>query len=48
MVTDELYHQARTHYGKDPALKALNDVITSFYSTLSDKYQTQEQLIEPA
>jgi transcriptional regulator with XRE-family HTH domain len=37
MVTDELYHQARTHYGKDPALNALNDVITSFYTTINDK-----------
>jgi transcriptional regulator with XRE-family HTH domain len=37
MVTDELYHQAHTHYGKDPALKALNHVITSFYTTISNK-----------
>jgi hypothetical protein len=37
MITDELYHQARTQYGKDPALKALNDVITSFYTTISHK-----------
>jgi transcriptional regulator with XRE-family HTH domain len=37
MITVELYHQARTHYGKDPALNALNDVITSFYTTINDK-----------
>ena len=37
MVTDELYHEARKHYGNDPAINALNDVITSFYTSISDR-----------
>ena len=37
LFADELYHEARTHYGNDPAISALNDVITSFYSSISDK-----------
>ena len=36
-VADELYHEARTQYGNDPAISALNDVIASFYSSISDK-----------
>ncbi|MGH3873917.1 MAG: helix-turn-helix domain-containing protein [Pseudonocardiaceae bacterium] len=28
MITDELYHAARTRYGDDPAITALNDVIS--------------------
>jgi hypothetical protein len=37
MVADELYSVARAQYGDDPAISALNDVITSFYASLSDR-----------
>jgi hypothetical protein len=37
MVTDELYHEARKQYGDDPAFNALNDVIASFYTSISDR-----------
>ncbi|MGH3772150.1 MAG: helix-turn-helix domain-containing protein [Pseudonocardiaceae bacterium] len=37
MITDELYHQARTRYGDDPAINTLNDVITSFYTSISNR-----------
>jgi transcriptional regulator with XRE-family HTH domain len=37
MITDELYHEARTQFGDDPAINALNDVITSFYTSISDR-----------
>ena len=37
MVTDELYHEARKQYGGDPAFNALNDVIASFYTSISDR-----------
>ncbi|HET9253591.1 MAG TPA: helix-turn-helix transcriptional regulator [Pseudonocardiaceae bacterium] len=36
-VTDELYHEARNRYRKDPAINALNDVIASFYASINDK-----------
>ncbi len=36
-VTDELYHQARTRYHNDPAISALNDVIASFYTSISNR-----------
>lgn len=36
MVTDELYREARKKFGDDPAINALNDVITSFYISISD------------
>jgi transcriptional regulator with XRE-family HTH domain len=37
-VADELYHQARARYGNDPAINALNDVIASFYTSISSKH----------
>jgi hypothetical protein len=37
MVVDELYHEARASYGDDPAISALNDVIASFYTSISDR-----------
>ncbi|MGH3833656.1 MAG: helix-turn-helix domain-containing protein [Pseudonocardiaceae bacterium] len=37
MVTDELYHEACTRYRDDPATTALNNVITSFYTSISDR-----------
>jgi hypothetical protein len=37
MVTDELYHEIRAQYGDDPAVNALNDVITSFYTSISGR-----------
>jgi transcriptional regulator with XRE-family HTH domain len=37
MITDELYHEARKQYGDDPAINALYDVITSFYTSISDR-----------
>ena len=37
MVTDELYHEARKSYRDDPAITALNDVITSFYTSISNR-----------
>lgn len=37
MVTDELYHEVRKHYRDDPATTALNDIITSFYTSISDR-----------
>jgi transcriptional regulator with XRE-family HTH domain len=37
MITDELYHEARTQFGDDPAINALNDVIASFYTSISDR-----------
>lgn len=37
MVTDELYHEARNQYGNDPAISALNDVIASIYTSISDR-----------
>ena len=36
-VADELYHEAHTRYGDDPAINALNDVIASFYTSVSDR-----------
>ena len=36
-VADELYHEARAHYGDDPAINALNDVVASFYASVSDR-----------
>lgn len=36
-VADELYHEARAHYGDDSAINALNDVIASFYASVSDR-----------
>lgn len=36
-VADELYHEARAQYGDDPAIGALNDVIASFYASVSDR-----------
>lgn len=33
-VADELRHEARARYGNDPAISALNDVITSFYASV--------------
>jgi DNA-binding XRE family transcriptional regulator len=36
-VADELYHQARAQYGDDPAISALNDVIASFYASISER-----------
>jgi hypothetical protein len=37
MVTDELHHEARKLFGGDPAINALNDVMTSFYTSISDR-----------
>ena len=37
MVTDELHHEIRNLFGDDPATNALNDVITTFYTTISDR-----------
>ena len=37
MVTDELYHEARRQFGDDPAISALNDVIASFYTSISNR-----------
>lgn len=37
MVTDELYNQAREKYGNDPAIKSLNDVVASFYASISER-----------
>jgi hypothetical protein len=37
MVTDELHHEARKLFGDDPAINALNDVITSFYTSISER-----------
>jgi tetratricopeptide (TPR) repeat protein len=37
MITDELYHEARTQFGDDPAINALNNVIASFYTSISDR-----------
>ncbi len=37
MITDELYHEARTQFGDDPAINDLNDVIASFYTSISDR-----------
>jgi tetratricopeptide (TPR) repeat protein len=37
MVTDELHHETRKLYGDDPAINALNEVITSFYTSISDR-----------
>jgi transcriptional regulator with XRE-family HTH domain len=37
MVTDELYHEVRKQFGDDPAINALNDVIASFYTSISDR-----------
>ncbi|HZA18083.1 MAG TPA: helix-turn-helix transcriptional regulator [Pseudonocardiaceae bacterium] len=36
-VVDELYHEARAQYGDDPAISALNNVIASFYASISHK-----------
>jgi hypothetical protein len=36
-VADELYHEARAYYGDEPAINALNDVIASFYASVSDR-----------
>lgn len=36
-VADELYHETRARYGEDSAINALNDVIASFYASISDK-----------
>lgn len=40
MVADELHHVARAQYGSDPAIGALNDVISSFYKSIQDKAAT--------
>jgi transcriptional regulator with XRE-family HTH domain len=37
-VANELYHEARTRYGNDPAITALNDIIASFYASISPKH----------
>ncbi|MBV9141650.1 MAG: hypothetical protein JO115_12160 [Pseudonocardiales bacterium] len=37
MITDELYHEAHTQFGNDPAINALNDVITSFYTSIANR-----------
>ncbi|MGH3976859.1 MAG: helix-turn-helix domain-containing protein [Pseudonocardiaceae bacterium] len=37
IVTGELYHEARAHFGDDPAINALNDVIASFYASVSHR-----------
>ncbi|MDQ3763647.1 MAG: hypothetical protein M3460_19100 [Actinomycetota bacterium] len=37
IVADELYHQGRAQYRDDPAISALNNVIASFYASVSDK-----------
>jgi transcriptional regulator with XRE-family HTH domain len=37
MITDELHHEARKLFGDDPAINALNDIIASFYTTISDR-----------
>ncbi len=37
IVTDELYHEARAHNSDDPAINALNDVIASFYASVSNR-----------
>ncbi len=37
MVTDELHHEACRLYGDDSATNALNDVITSFYTSISER-----------
>ncbi len=37
-VAYELYHEARARHGEDPAISALNDVISSFYASISDKH----------
>ena len=37
MITDELYHEARTQFGDDPAISALNNVIASCYTSISDR-----------
>lgn len=37
MVTDELYHEARKQFGDDPAINALNEVVTSFYTRRSGR-----------
>jgi transcriptional regulator with XRE-family HTH domain len=37
MITDELYHEARTQFGDDPAINALNDVIAPFYTSISNR-----------
>ncbi len=36
-IADELYHQARARYRNDPAITALNEVIASFYASISDR-----------
>lgn len=36
-VADELYHETRARYGDDPAISALNDVIASFYASITDR-----------
>jgi hypothetical protein len=36
-VADELYHETRAQYGDDPATSALNDVIASFYASITDR-----------
>jgi tetratricopeptide (TPR) repeat protein len=36
-VADELYHEARARYNNDPAIKALNNVIASFYTSINDR-----------
>jgi hypothetical protein len=35
MITDELYHEARAHYGDDPAINALNDYLSINYGVLA-------------
>jgi transcriptional regulator with XRE-family HTH domain len=36
-VADELHHETHAQYGDDPAISTLNDVIASFYASLSDR-----------
>jgi tetratricopeptide (TPR) repeat protein len=36
-LVGELYHEARTHYGNDPAISPLNDVIAFFSTSISHK-----------
>ncbi|MGB9282299.1 MAG: XRE family transcriptional regulator, partial [Pseudonocardiaceae bacterium] len=37
MVTDELHHETHKLFGDDPATNALNDVIASFYTSISER-----------
>lgn len=37
MVTDELYDEVRQKFGTDPAISALNEVIATFYASVTDR-----------